>query len=296
VTIPLIRSKLFVPGSRPELFEKAFVSHADAISIDLEDAVPDASKASARLDVVRFLGSAARTGKKSIVIRINQLRSPYFEADLEALVGLDFDIVNLPKAESAADISVLAGLIDELEKRRDHCRPLRILANIESPRGLRFAADIALASPRVMGLQIGYGDLFEPLGIGRRHAGALEHVQLAVRFAAAEAGVAAYDGAFPDIGDKQGFLEEARRAKALGFQGKSCIHPVQIAAANEAFQPSGSEVAFSRKVVKAWHEAAIVGRGAIVVDGIMIDAPYAAKAEAVLLEAQRFAAMQDVEA
>ncbi len=296
MTIPLIRSKLFVPGSRPELFEKAFVSHADAISIDLEDAVPNASKASARLDVVRFLRNTARTGKKSVVIRINQLRSPYFEADLEALVGLDFDIVNLPKAESAADISALAGLIDELENRSDHCRPLRILANIESPRGLRFAADIALASPRVMGLQIGYGDLFEPLGIGRRHAGALEHVQLAVRFAAAEAGVAAYDGAFPDIGDKQGFLEEARRAKALGFQGKSCIHPLQIAAANEAFQPSGSEVVFSRKVVKAWREAAVVGRGAIVVDGIMIDAPYAAKAEAVLLEAQRFAAMQDVEA
>jgi citrate lyase subunit beta/citryl-CoA lyase len=145
-------------------------------------------------------------------------------------------------------------------------------------------------------LQIGYGDLFEPLDIGRRHAGALEHVQLAVRFAAAEAGVAAYDGAFPDIGDKKGFLEEARRAKALGFQGKSCIHPVQIAAANEAFQPSGSEVAFSRKVVKAWRAAAIMGRGAIVVDGIMIDAPYAAKAEAVLLQAQRFAGVQGVDA
>ena len=91
-------------------------------------------------------------------------------------------------------------------------------------------------------------------------------------------------------------LEEARRAKALGFQGKSCIHPVQIAAANEAFQPSGSEVAFSRKVVKAWREAAIMGRGAIVVDGIMIDTPYAANAEAVLLQAQRFAAIKDVEA
>jgi citrate lyase subunit beta/citryl-CoA lyase len=274
-----MRSKLFVPGSRPALFEKSFASNADAISIDLEDAVPEASKASARLDVVRFLGRNVRTGAKSIVVRVNQLRSPYFEADLEALVGLDFDIVNLPKAESAADISALAGLIDALEKRRDHRRPLRILANI------------------VMGLQIGYGDLFEPLGIGRRHAVALEHVQLAVRFAAAEAGVAAYDGAFPDIGDEKGFLEEARRAKALGFQGKSCIHPVQIAAANEAFQPSGSEVAFSRKVLKAWREAAVMGRGAIVVDGIMIDAPYAANAEAVLLQAQRFAAVKkDVEA
>jgi len=296
VTIPLMRSKLFVPGSRPELFEKAFLGHADAISIDLEDAVPEASKAIARLDVVRFLGGAVRTSEKSIVIRINQLRSPYFEADLEALVGLDFDIVNLPKAESAADISTLSELIGELETQRDHRRPLSILANIESPRGLRFAADIALASPRVMGLQIGYGDLFEPLDIGRRHAGALEHVQLVVRFAAAQAGVAAYDGAFPDIGDKKGFLEEALRAKALGFQGKSCIHPGQIAAANEAFQSSGSEVAFSRKVVKAWREAVISGRGAIVVDGIMIDAPYAAKAEAVLVQAQRFAGVQEVDA
>lgn len=284
-----MRSKLFVPGSRPELFQKAFASDADAISIDLEDAVPEAMKAHARADVARFVGETRGKHGKSIVIRINPLRSAHFQADLDALIGLDFDIINLPKAESAGDIAALVQAIDALEKRREHRQSLKVLANIESPRGLRFAADIALASSRVMGLQVGYGDLFEPMDIVRKHAGALEHVQLAVRFAAAEAGIAAYDGAFPDIADQKGFRDEAMRAKALGFHGKSCIHPVQIAAANEAFMPSNSELVFSRKVVKAWREAGALGRGAIVVDGIMIDAPYAAKAEAVLLQAQRVA-------
>ncbi|KQR81834.1 hypothetical protein ASG35_04225 [Burkholderia sp. Leaf177] len=284
-----MRSKLFVPGSRPELFQKAFASDADAISIDLEDAVPESMKAHARSEVARFLQNLDREHGKTIVIRINPLGSAHFNADLDALIGLDFNVINLPKAESADDIAMLAEAIGELEKQRAHSRPLKILANIESSRGLRFAGDIAAANARVMGLQIGYADLFEPLNIGRRHAGALEHVQLAVRFAAGEAGVAAYDGAFPDIADKTGFREEALRAKAIGFAGKSCIHPTQIAPANEAFMPSGTEIAFSRKVVEAWREAGAVGRGAIVVDGIMIDAPYAAKAEAVLQQAQRLA-------
>jgi citrate lyase subunit beta/citryl-CoA lyase len=282
MTIPLMRSKLFVPGSRPELFEKAFKSEADAISIDLEDAVPEAEKAHAREAVAAYLGKKIRTREQSIVIRINSLASTHFASDLEALVGLDFDIVNLPKAESAGDVLTLVEALTELETRCGLTRPLRILANIESARGLRYAADIALASPRVIGLQIGYGDLFEPLNIRRRHAGAIEHVQLAVRLAAGEAGIAAYDGAFPDIRDLAGFREEALRAKDLGLQGKSCIHPSQIAAANEAFQPSSKEIAFSRKVVDAWQAAGTVGRGAVVVDGIMIDAPYAAKAEALL--------------
>lgn len=276
-----------MPGSRPELFEKAFNSEADAVSIDLEDAVAESMKAQARDDVAAFVRNAGCDRRKAIVIRINPLHSPHFAADLDALVGLDFDIVNLPKAECADDIITLVEVIEALEKRRGAREPLKVLANIESPRGLRFAADIALASPRVMGLQIGFGDLFEPIGIVRKHSGAIEHVQLAVRFAAAEAGIAAYDGAFPDIGDLTGFRQEAIRAKELGFEGKSCIHPAQIAAANEAFGQDSTELAFSRKIVKAWREAEAQGRGAIVVDGIMIDAPYAAKAEAVLLQAQR---------
>jgi citrate lyase subunit beta/citryl-CoA lyase len=152
-----MRSKLFVPGSRPELFRKAFASDADAISIDLEDAVPETMKSHARSEVARFIRTLDRGHDKAIVIRINPLGSAHFDADLDALIGLDFDIINLPKAESANDIATLAGAISELERQRDHCRPLKILANVESPRGLRFAADIASANPRVMGLQIGYG-------------------------------------------------------------------------------------------------------------------------------------------
>ena len=298
----LMRSKLFVPGSRPELFAKAAASAADALSFDLEDAVAADRKAEAREAVAAFLrahangdsllvahhkGSLRAAHGKTIVVRANGLKSGLFEADLQAIALPGLDILNLPMVESGEDIREAARILARLEAAAGIPRPIGILANIETPKALRLAAEIATASPRVAGLQIGYADLLEPFGIGRANAGALDHVRMTVRFAAAEAGIAAYDGAFAGIADPQRFREECEQARDLGFAGKSCIHPSQIAMANECFTPPPAEVEKARRILTAAADAAAKGVGAFVVDGGMVDAPFIVRARNIVALAER---------
>ena len=134
-------------------------------------------------------------------------------------------------------------------------------------------------------MQIGYADLFEPAGIGRGEEAALAHVRLAVRFAAAEAGVPAFDGSLAAFGAPERLLAEAEAARGLGFTGKSCIHPSQVAVVNDVFRPTEAEVVHARRVVAAATEAARTGTGAFTVDGAMVDAPFIARARAVLAAA-----------
>ena len=272
-----MRSKLFVPGSRPELFPKALAGEADALSFDLEDAVDEARKDEARQHLAAFLRERGSHGK-TIVVRVNGIDTLHFQADLEAVTQPGLDIVNLPKVEDPEQVREAARLLDRIEAEQGRKQPLAILANIESPLGLRHAAAIATADKRVMGLQIGFGDLLAPLGISQRNALALSQTRWAVRLAAGEAGIAAYDGAFVDIADRDGYLAEAREAMALGFSGKSCIHPSQVALANTAFRPSDEELAHALRVVKASDEAAEKGVGAFVVDGKLIDGPFIVRA------------------
>ena len=170
---------------------------------------------------------------------------------------------------------------------RQLARPVRVLLNIESPKALRQAAALAQADPRVMGLQVGLGDLFEPLGIDRREVAAVQQVLLAVRMAAGEAGIDAYDGAFANVRDADGFLAEAQMARRLGLSGKSCIHPSQIALANQAFRPTDAEIAHALKVIEAQAAAQAQGLGAYMVDGRMIDAPFERRAHAIVAVARQ---------
>lgn len=284
----LMRSKLFVPAWRPELYPKAVASQTDAICFDLEDAIAPERKGEARATLSGWLGASApgSTGKV-LMVRVNGLDTPHFADDLAAIVGPALDVVNLPKVEVPAAVSELAAALAQLEAGRGVARPIGILVNIESPRGLRRAAEIAAADPRVVGLQLGLADLFEPLGIDRRDTAAVHHVQVALRLAAGEAGVGAYDAAFADVRDPDGYTREAEAARRLGYHGKSCIHPSQIALANGVFRPSDAEIARARRVVTAWQVAVADGVGAVLVDGEMIDAPFARRAEAVVAAARR---------
>lgn len=278
-----MRSKLFVPGVRPELFPKALSSQADAISIDLEDSVPEDLKGEARAKATEFLESAAvRSTAKLIIVRVNALATPHFDADLLACVRTGLAMLNLPKAESAADVRAAVSAIERAEATHQVARPVGILATIETPKALRCAVEIATADPRVVGLQLGFGDLFEPLGIARRAAAAVHAAMFAMRMAAGEAGVFAYDGAFTNIQDADGYRAEAEMARSLGYLGKSCIHPSQIALANQVFQPSEEDIAFSLRVVAEARKADGRKQGAFVVDGRMIDAPFIRRAEAIV--------------
>ena len=282
---PLLRSKLFLPGSRPELFAKGLASPADALSFDLEDAVPEGAKAIARQRVAEFVQSAAvRAAHKLVIVRVNALGTPHFTDDIRAAVVPGVDLINLPKCESAEEARAAAAAVAHVEAR-DTAAPIGLLVNIESAKGLRLVAQIAGAHPRVRGLQLGLGDLFEPLGIDRRNHSNTRAAMFALRLAAGEAGIYCLDGAFTDLDDEAGYLAEARLARSLGFIGKTCIHPKQVALANAAFAATAEEIEFARRVVVAARDAAAQGRGAFVVDGRMIDAPFLRRAEAILATA-----------
>jgi len=281
-----MRSKLFVPGSRPELFAKALAGEADALSFDLEDAVDEQRKDMARSELAKFLRSLPPNTGKVIIVRVNGLDTPHFERDIEAIVGSGVDIVNLPKPESPDDIRACASAMQKAE-RKARSEPVDILANIESPRALRLAAEIGAASPRVVGLQVGWGDLIEPLDIDRYNPAVIQQLLVQVRLAAGEAGVWAYDGAYANIQDPDGYRREAEVARKLGYLGKSAIHPSQVPIANDVFRPTDAEIAHSLKVVEAAETAAAKGIGAFTVNGKMVDAPFVRRAEAILALARK---------
>lgn len=282
-----MRSKLFVPGTRPELFAKALDSAADGICLDLEDAVSEARKDEARDRVRQLLaGVDAAAAGKTVIVRVNAMDTPHFERDVAAVAMPGVQLVNLPKPESPAHVQAAAEAIERAERTHGVTTPIGLLLNIETPSALRMASQLALAHTRVKGLQLGLGDLFEPLGIARRVPEAIQQAMFAVRIAAGEAGVYAYDSAFADIRDAEGFRAEAKLARNLGFLGKTCIHPSQVAIANEVFRPTDEEIAHARKVVEAAREADAKGIGAYVVDGKMIDIPFVLRARAIVESAR----------
>ena len=288
-----MRSKLFVPGSRPELFAKALASQADAVSFDLEDSVVDARKAEARQAVRELLLSdAAAASGKTLIVRINPWGSAHAAADLRAVALPALHMVNLPKPTSPADVVAVARALDDAEADHAVTRHIGLLLNIESPRALRRAHELAAAHGRVLGLQLGLGDLFEPLAVSRRDARAVAQALFSLRMAAGEAGVWACDSAFTDLHDMAAFRAEAGQARALGFIGKSCIHPSQVVLANEVFSPTAQEIADAQTVAAAADLAAAAGRGAFVAGGKVIDAPFEQRARAVIASARLLGLLQ----
>jgi citrate lyase subunit beta/citryl-CoA lyase len=283
-----MKSKLFVPGSRPELFPKALASAADGLSFDLEDAVAPAAKPRARVELQALLRSdALLASDKTIIVRVNAFDTPWFGDDLDAIVWPGVDLINLPKPDSAEQVRAVAAAIARVEQRHGVRQPIGLLLNIETPKSLRIANELACADPRVAGLQLGLADLFEPLGIARDDRVFVRQAMFAVRMAAAEANVYALDSSFADIADIDGFNAEAALSRDLGYLGKSCIHPSQIALANAAFRPTDEQIAHSLKVVEAARRAHEDGVGAYVVDGKMIDPPFVMRAEAIVASARR---------
>lgn len=272
-----MRSKLFVPAARPDFFAKALASDADALSFDLEDSVPADAKAAARVRLAELLASdAVRASAKTIIVRVNGLDTPDFADDIAALRNARVDLVNLPKCEDAAAIEAAAAAIGDT----------RLLPTIETPRALANAAAIA-AHPAVAGLQVGLNDLFATLGIERRHVAHVHAALWTIRMAAGAGGCVAIDGAWPDMADAAGFRAEAELARSMGYAGKSCIHPTQVAVANAVFGHDPATVDRARRIVAAGEDAAAAGRGAFILDGEMIDRPAIEQARALLAAGPR---------
>ena len=286
VPVRLTRSMLFVPGSRPAMFAKAAASGADAVCLDLEDSVLPDEKAAARANVVRAL-QEIDFGRRVRMVRINSLDSDYADRDVTDVMeaaGEHVDLVMVPKVGSAADGAFVDDLLTRIETARTRSQRVGIEAQIESAAGFLYVREIASASPRLESLFFGPGDFAASMQMPASAIGELDahdaaypghryHAVMLTIVAAARAnGLRCMDGPYAGYTDTAGLIRACEIAIALGFDGKQCIHPGQLATVNAAFSPSDEEVARATALVQAYESAIAEGRGAASFQGRMIDA------------------------
>jgi len=282
------RSVLYMPGANARALAKAATLPADALILDLEDSVAPAAKADGRARVVE----AARSGihaPREVVIRVNAIGTEWHDADVAAVATAGADAVLVPKVESATQVQaveaalVAAGAPDELS----------MWAMVETPLGVLDARAIATASVRLAAFVLGTNDLVKELDArhvpGRTSVlAALSQVVLAAR----ATGTAVLDGVFNDLDDADGFAAECRQGRDLGFDGKTVIHPRQLAAANAAFGPTADELDHARRVIDAFTEAEEQGIGVVTVDGRMVENLHVDQARRALAQAQAIADLE----
>ena len=291
-----MRSMLFVPGSRPAMFSKAAASDADAVCLDLEDSVLPDEKATARASVIRALREID-FGRRVRMVRINSLDTEYADRDLMDVMeaaGEHVDLVMVPKVGSAADVAFVDELLTRLEEARTLPRRIGIEAQIESAAGFLYVREIACASPRLESLIFGPGDFAASMQMPATSIGELDandaaypghryHAVMLTIVAAARAnGLRCMDGPYAGYTDTAGLVRACQIACALGFDGKQCIHPAQLATVNAAFSPSDEEVARATALVNAYEAAIAGGRGAASYQGRMIDAASLRMAQVIL--------------
>lgn len=261
----LPRTYLFVPGDRPERFAKALASAADAVIIDLEDAVLPAAKPAARDAVAAFLRSGV--DRSRLVLRINDDTTPWFDDDLAMLAAQPLPAVLLPKAERVATVARL----------RAACPATAVLALVESARGVQ-AAEALAAAPGVQRLVFGTLDLaldLDMTGDAAQLAAALDPMASRLAVASRAAGIGSpVAGVTTAIDDDALLLADLARARAFGFGAKMCIHPKQVAPIHAALQPAEAELAWARRVLAA----AEASPGAVQLDGRMVDRPVVERA------------------
>ena len=262
------RTFLFVPGSRPERFAKALAAGADAVCIDLEDAVAPPDKARARDEVIAFLREPRAAGP-ALGVRVNGPRTPEASADVAALAGAAVDFVMIPKAESADDVGrVRAGLTGS---------PPPLWPIVESAEAIRCVWEIA-AAPGVAGVLFGGADYAADLGCTLEWD-ALAYARGALAAACARAGVELLDVPHLDVPDLADLEASTRRVKAMGFTGRACIHPSQVAPVAGVFAPTTAELDRARRVLAAFEAA---GGGAALLDGKLIELPVIRAARRIL--------------
>jgi (3S)-malyl-CoA thioesterase len=278
------RSVLYIPGSKPRALEKAKTLPVDAIIFDLEDAVSIDEKSNAR-DLLAETLRAGGYGNRAQLVRINAFDTDWAEADLEVIAAARPQAILLPKVNSAADIERLAGKLDARPEMADTA----IWAMMETSQGILNAAEIA-AAPRMAGFVMGTNDLAKELNSRTRSAMtmALQHCMLAAR----AGGIVAVDGVYNAFKDDEGLAAECKEGRDFGFDGKSLIHPAQVAIANAAFAPSEEEVDLARRQIAAFEEAEANGQGVAVLDGRIVENLHVETARATLAKVESIAALE----
>jgi len=278
----LRRSCLAVPASNPRMMEKAAASDADQVFLDLEDACAPSEKEGARKLAVDAL-SAHDFGSTLRAVRVNGVTTPWCYADVVEIVTAAhdrLDAIVVPKVEDETHVHFVDHLLSGIEQTVGATTPIALELQIESPQGAVNLREIARASDRVAAIVFGPGDYAAALGIAQNEIGMIEPrypghqwhwimSEIAANARAVDA--QAIDGPYVDFSDRAGYEESAVRAKLLGYDGKWCIHPSQVPWANDVFSPTAEEVAAAERILAAYAEALEAGRGAISLDGKLID-------------------------
>jgi malyl-CoA/(S)-citramalyl-CoA lyase len=315
-TARLNRSELAVPGSNPALFEKAAASAADVVFLDLEDAVAPDDKVQARKNIIQALNDID-WGTKTLSVRINGLDTHYMYRDVVDIIeqgGERLDLIMIPKAGTAADVYAVDMLVTQCEDAVGRKKRLGFEHIIETALGMANVDAIAAASKRNESLHFGvadyaastkarttviggptalYGVLTDPEEGRDRdyHWGDMWHYAVSRMVVAARAhGLRPIDGPFGDFQDPDGFVAQANRAACLGCEGKWAIHPSQIALANEVNSPSEAEVTKAKRIIEAMEQAVKEGKGAVALDGRLIDIASIKQAEVMVQKAEQVAA------
>ncbi len=291
-TTRLQRSELAVPGSSPEMFEKAANSEADCVFLDCEDAVAPNDKEQARANIIEALNTIDWKAKgKTISIRINGLDTHYMYRDLVDIIeqaGQYIDTILIPKAGTASDIYTVDCLVTQIEQAMGYEKKIGLEALIETTLGMANVEAIAQGSSRMEALHFGVADYAASCqartvvigGLNPDYPGDQWHASLQRMLVACRAyGLRAIDGPFGDFKDPSGYIDAAKRAAAMGYEGKWAIHPSQIELANTVMSPPEDEVSRAKKVLEALDCAARAGKGAAALDGKLIDAASARMAE-----------------
>lgn len=283
----LKRTSLYASGASPVNMIQAAFYEEDCLVYDLEDSVSEEEKDAARLLVYNAL-RYQRPSDRYLVVRVNGIYSGYIDEDLEAMVRARPNALRIPKVERAQEVRKISERMASIEKRAGiPVGEIRLWCNIESYMGVLNAREIAASDPRVEAMALGAEDFTASMGAVRSRSGMeIFYARNAVLLACREAGIDALDAVYSDINDLNGLREDAILSKNLGFDGKTVIHPRQIAVVNSCFAPSEKEVRQAVRVLHTLEEGRRRGRGVITLDGSMLDKPMELRARATLKKAR----------
>ena len=282
----MIRSLLYVPGTSEQMILKARDSAADALILDLEDAIAAERKIEARGTVARLLRESD-FGDKELFVRINSLTTVWGLEDARAVAASGAPGILIPKAELVDDVITVAAILKSKEKREAGEQRRQILCLVESPRGVLGCRELAESNELIAGLIIGAADLAGDLGcILSEDERELLYARSQVLFAARAAGVAAFDSPHFVIDDREGLRRRCQAARNLGYDGLTIIHPSHIETVNTVFAPTSGQIAEAQRVISALEAARAEGRGVVLLDGKMIDQVHLSAAKKILEQAR----------
>lgn len=282
------RTRLYLPGNNPDLMINAGLYGADAVILDLEDSVAPQEKESARFLVAHALAQVD-FGDSEIMVRINSLRTPFGQADVEKIVPLAPQTLLIPKCESRDDVVQTHELVAKLEKQAGPAQAIQFMPLIESAQGALHAEEIALASERNVALCFGAEDFTADIGAERTLEGReCFTARTLILLAAKAAGIQAIDTVYANVQDEEGLIASTCEAIGLGFEGKGVIHPAQIKPIHQAFCPTAEQIVKAKQIVAALEEAKAKGSGVISLGSKMIDAPVVLRAERTLAMAEEY--------